>query len=165
MDSYQTTQCAKQLYPLLQQQLKLVEDFQHYLDEIKQAISVNQKERLQELLNQPAIELSSVEQCQLHQFQLLAEFGFEASAKGVQVCIDTCQNSDLSSLYSQLTEQLQQLQNALMINDLLIRKNQQRIRQSIRLLSGHDIKNASMTYSSSGNTSDSTLDHRSLARA
>jgi flagellar biosynthesis/type III secretory pathway chaperone len=165
MDSYQTTQCATRLYPLLEQQLKLVQAFQHYLDEIKQAISLNQTDRLQELLSTPSVELSAIEQCQLNQFQLLAEFGFEASVKGMQICIDSCQHNELSALYAHLTEQLQQLQNALMINDLLIRKNQQRIRQSIRLLSGHDIKNASMTYSSSGNTSDSTLDHRSLARA
>jgi flagellar biosynthesis/type III secretory pathway chaperone len=165
MQSQQSTQCARSLFPLLQQQLEQVSDFSSYLEEIKQAITHNDKDQLNQLLSATKLDVESIEQLQLKQLQIVAEYGFTQSAAGLDECVNACQLLPLSKLHSDLKQQLQHLQNALLVNDLLIRKNQQRVRQSIRLLSGHQAASNSMTYSSSGNTREDIPDSHSLARA
>lgn len=165
MQSHQSTQCARSLLPLLQQQLEQVNDFNNYLEQIKQAISHNDKDQLNQLLSATTLDVESIEQLQLKLQQTVAEYGFTLSTEGLDECVNACQLPQLSKLHSDLKQQLQNLQNALLVNDLLVRKNQQRVRQSIRLLSGHQAVSSSMTYSSSGNTSEDNPDSHSLARA
>lgn len=165
MLTHQSTQCAQLLSPLFQQLLKRVNDFTTYLDQIKQAIATNDKEQLDQLINNNSLDVTAIEQLQLEQQQVAANFGFSQSHEGVDSCVKTCDQTQLSELYNELRQQLETLQNSLMINGLLIKKNQQRVRQSIRLLSGHDPVNNNTTYTSSGNTHEETQDSHSLARA
>ena len=165
MNPHQSTQCAQLLSPLFQQMLEQISDFTKYLNQIKQTIADNDKEQLEVLLDNPRLDFASIEQLQLKQQQIVADFGFAQSHEGIDSCVKSCDQAPLSDLYNQLRQQLEQLQSALMINDLLIKKNQQRVRQSIRLLSGYAPVNNNMTYNSSGNTHEENLDSHSLARA
>ncbi len=165
MQSHQSTQCADLLFPLLQKQLEQVKDLTSYLEEIKQAITDNSKDILDQLLSGDGLDVQSIELLQLKQHEIVAEFGFSASAEGLDNCVNDCQISQLSALHSELKQQLKNLQNALLINDLLVKKNQQRVRQSIRLLSGHEPDSSSITYSSKGNTNEDNPSGHSLARA
>jgi flagellar biosynthesis/type III secretory pathway chaperone len=165
MQPHQSTQCAHLLFPLLQKQLEQVKDFTSYLEEIKQAITHNNKDKLEQLLSGNGLDVKSIELLQLKQQDIVAEFGFTASAEGLDNCVNDCQLTQLSELHSELKQQLKNLQNSLLINDLLIKKNQQRVRQSIRLLSGHEPASSSITYSSKGNTSEDMPSGHSLARA
>jgi flagellar biosynthesis/type III secretory pathway chaperone len=165
MHSHQTTQCARLLTPLLQLQLEQVNGFLAYLEAIKQAITQNDKEQLNQLLNNTAPDVKNIEVLQLKLQQTVTDFGYTLTAEGLDECVNDCQQPQLNKLHNDLKQQLKNLQNSLMINDLLVKKNQQRIRQSIRLLSGHQPENSSMTYSSSGNTSEDNSDRHSLARA
>ncbi len=165
MQPHQSTQCARLLLPLLQKQLEQVKDFTAYLEEIKQAITHNDKDTLNQLLSGNGLDVNSIELLQLRQQEIVVEYGFTPSTEGLDECINECQQAQLSKLHSELKQQLQNLQNSLLINDLLVKKNQQRVRQSIRLLSGHQQDSSSMTYSSNGNTSEDNPSSHSLARA
>lgn len=165
MQQYQSTQCAQSLIPLLQQQLDQVNLVTTYLEAIKQAITQNNKDELNQLLSSTTLDVEKIEMLQLKQQQIIAEFGFSSSSEGMESCVMACQQPQLTSLYRELNLQLKGLQNSLLINDLLVKKNQQRIRQSIRLLSGHQPANGSVTYSSKGNTTEDTPASHSLARA
>ncbi len=57
------------------------------------------------------------------------------------------------------------MQKSLLVNDLLIKKNQHRVRQCIRILSGHSNANADMTYNAQGDNRHLSGDQRMLARA
>ena len=161
----QSTQCAQLLSPLFQQMQEQISDFTKYLNQIKQTVAENDKEQLEVLLNNPRLDFAGIEQLQLKQQQIAADFGFAHSHEGVDNCVKSCDQEPLSDVYNRLKQQLKKLQSALMINDLLIKKNQQRIRQSIRLLSGYSPVNNNMTYNSSGNTHEENLDSHSLAKA
>jgi flagellar biosynthesis/type III secretory pathway chaperone len=165
MQPHQSTQCARLLLPLLQQQLEQIKDITTYLEEIKQAITQNDKDKLDLLLGGNGLDINSIEQIQLKQQEIVADYGFSASAEGLDDCVNSCQQAQLTELHKELKQQLKNLQNSLLINDLLVKKNQQRVRQSIRLLSGHQHDSSSMTYSSNGNTSEDTPSRHSLARA
>jgi flagellar biosynthesis/type III secretory pathway chaperone len=165
MQSHQSTQCSRSLLPLLKQQLLQVIDFSAFLEEIKQAITHNDREKLDLLLNGTPLDVESIDILQLKLLQTIGEYGFTQSTEGLDECINACAEPQLSELYSELKQQLHSLQNSLLINDLLVKKNQQRVRHSIRLLSGHEAAASPMTYSSNGNTNEDNSDRHSLARA
>ena len=165
MQPHQSTQCIQLLYPLVQQLSEQLDGFIHHLDQVKQAIASNQKDQLDQLVGHTEQDLATIEQLQLKQQQTVASFGFEQSPEGVNHCVKACSQPQLSERFDHLKEQLVTLQNALMINDLLIRKNQQRVRQSIRLLSGHAPATQNTTYTRKGDTQQDANDSHSLARA
>lgn len=165
MDLNQSTQCSRQLYPLLQQQLDQVGQYLSYLEQIKLSIAHNDNNQLNQLLTQSTPLIAAIEHTQITQQQLLQASGFDSTTQGLEACISACQQDQLSALNQQLKQQVKELQKSLMINELLIKKNQHRIRQSIRILSGHTSDPvAGSVYSSNGNTHDATMESHTLAR-
>ena len=164
MTSDQIPQAARQLMQLMQKQLQLIDGYIEYLDEIKHSVSENNIERLNQLLVDKSPNLHLIEQIQQQQGSLLSNQGFSNSHQGLEDFIDTSHLAALKELKTRLNERLQKLEKSLLVNDLLIRKNQSRVRQSIRLLSGHDQANRTATYSRDGNTDEDSDNQRTLAQ-
>jgi len=158
-------QCALELQPILQQQLEHISQYLDYLDSIKQAITQSDSDTLDQLLEDNPKALSLIEKNRQQQSALLLKYHYESTDEGLQRCLQALQNPALSKLKSSLDEHLKQLEKSLLINDLLIRKNQHRVRQSIQILTGHGVSHPSATYSRQGNSEQSEKDKRSLALA
>ena len=108
--------------------------------------------------------LEAIEQLKIQQAELIRQYGYDQSEHGLQELVKQCDQSQvLAGLKQELLEKLNHLQKALLVNDLLIRKNQDRVRQSIRILSGHQPATQSNTYSAQG-ISSAQDDKRSLAQ-
>ena len=153
MHSTQQQQCFRQLQINLQQQSQLISAYIDYLAAIKQQVADNETETLNHLLSENQSHVDAIENNQRQQVQLLQQFAFEPTAQGLACCIEACdQQQQLAALRKTLQQQLEELEKSLLINDLLIRKNQQRVRQSIRILSGHSGTEVNTTYSRQGDT-------------
>ncbi len=152
---------------LLEIQIRQVNAYRNYLGQIKQAISSNDQSALEQLLNKVPEEASEIEQTRLQQVQLLQAAGFDESAQGLETFLEHCpQNEDMQKLAGQLNRELKKLQHALFVNSLLLQKSQQRVTQSIRILSGHSPDSSPASYTKSGNTERAGSDNRrSLAQA
>ncbi len=165
MDHQLQSQCFLQLRSLLLQQTDHISSYIDFLQLIRNTIAQNQSEALSQLLLENSSKMEAIEKLQIQQAELIRKFGFHTSEHGLQDMIDQCDKQDkLAQLKQDLTEKLEHLQKALLVNDLLIRKNQDRVRQSIRILSGHQANSATNTYSPQG-MSASHQDKRSLAQA
>lgn len=164
MTSDQIPQAARQLMQLMKKQLQLIDGYIEYLDDIKQSVSGNSIERLNHLLADKSPNLHLIEQIQQQQGSLLSNQGFSNSPQGLQDFIDASHQPALKELKAHLSERLEKLEKSLLVNDLLIRKNQARVRQSIRLLSGHEQANSTATYSRDGNTDEDADTQRTLAQ-
>ena len=160
-----TTQTAidTRLAELMRQQHEQAEALIDYLKQVREAIASNAISRLQDLLDGGSTSLPRLESLQQQQSALLQPLGFADGAQGLHDYLQTRDSKALREQGEGLARQLELLRNALLINDLLIRKNQHRIRQSIRLLSGRDQASNRPTYSRNGIREDNDLEPRSLA--
>ena len=92
--------------------------------------------------------------------------GYEISKDGLNSCIKDCHNSArLEELNEQLNDKLAELKNVLTVNALLVKKGQHRVKQSIRILSGHNLSNAVSSYSRQGSIDSPEESKHSLAQA
>ena len=153
MNSNSSTQLSTQLLGIMQKQLDLVANYNEYLNQIKMTITQGDAEELNQLIFQPPVDIRQIEEHRLQQAQLLSHHGYEADEKGLQDCVKECDQPALKKLHTSLIDQIRRLEKGLLINDLLIRKNQHRIRQTLQILSGHGISDKAVTYSREGNTS------------
>ena len=159
-------QCFQQCHGLLSKQAEQISHYIEYLDAIKDAIAKNLITELDELLASNTSRIAPIEQLQQQQSQFLIAQGFSDDEQGLKDCIRACdQERQLEQLGQALTEQLNRLQQSLLINNLLIQKNQQRVRQSIRILSGHGPSQQPATYSRLGQKSSDLEALHSLAKA
>lgn len=165
MNMHQKNSCSSQLFQVMQKQTELITDYLEYLDKIKQAISQSDPEALNNLLTVNKLDTEHIENAQNQQTELLIQYGFESTENGLSHCIKECQQAELTQMHQTLTAHLKELEKSLLINELLIRKNQDRIRQSIRILSGHGVSQNSGTYSREGNKDNNEDNKRSIALA
>lgn len=156
---------TKQLDTLFTRQLAHVDAFIDYLDQIKQAIATNDTDTLNRLVTSAPGDFELIEALQQQQNKLLIDNGYSANDAGLNQCLKDCKQPHLITQHSELTEKLAKLQNALLVNELIVEKNQQRVRQSIRILTGHGGEKNTTTYSQQGDTIDSKAQGRSLAKA
>ena len=164
LDLQQQSQCFHQLRSLLVQQTDHISGYIDFLQLIRNSIAQNQADTLERLLMENPARLEAMEQLKIQQAELIRQYGFDRSEHGLQDMIELCDQSQiLAGLKQELVEKLNHLQKALLVNDLLIRKNQDRVRQSIRILSGHQPATQSNTYSAQG-ISSAEDDKRSLAQ-
>lgn len=152
-------------HSLLQRQLEQVQALTDYLDAIREAVSSNRIDSLQQMLEQGCPAFASLDAEQRALNSLLMDCGFGEGAQALHRCIQAAASTRLEELADVLTLSLDKLHKSLLINDLLIRKNQHRVRQSIRLISGRATDTQRATYSRNGLTKDVDLDQRSLATA
>lgn len=166
MHPQSSQQCFHQLQSLLSRQVDQVNGYIDYLETIKDLIANNEVAQLDEHLASNNSRVEPIEQLQQQQSQLLIAQGFLPDDQGLQACIDAHdQSQQLNQLAETLTAQLGHLQKSLLINNLLIQKNQQRVRQSIRILSGHEASQQPETYSRKGIKSSDSGSLHSLAKA
>ena len=148
-------------------QTKLVESFIQHLEAIKESVTSNNLEQLNNLITQTPDFFKNLETIQSQLVATLSVNGFNDIQNGLQSFIQ--RHDDVSqhlfNLKTTLNKNIEVLEKTLLVNDLLIRKNQQRIKQSIRILSGHETSQSPGTYSSKGNTSQNTDGQHTLARA
>lgn len=153
MNPNSSNQLSTHLFDIMQKQLHLVSKYNDYLSEIKQAISEGDAEQLDKLVTQQPIDIRQIESNRQQQSQLLAQHGWDESHQGLQDYLQEHGPASLKDLQQSLVEEIKQLEKALLINDLLIRKNQHRVRQTLQILSGHAVSDHAVTYSREGNTS------------
>ncbi len=165
MDTTTQIECTGKITGLFQQQSETVVGYIAYLDSIKEVITKNDAQQLTHLLENNPINLSTIEACREKCFQLVKQQGFEASEQGLSEYIQAFSDARLTDAKAELDKQLKGLEKSLLINDVLIQKNQQRIRQSIKILSGRTSSADGSTYSREGNKDQADSNPRSLARA
>ncbi len=166
MNELQRVQCSQQIDQILTLQIAQVSSYINYLSDIKSAISANNTQQLNELLEQQQLNPELIEKTQQQQIQTLTEFGYELNDEGLTSCIQDCVNaSQLTSQKNILTEKLKELEKSLLINALIVQKNQHRVKQSIRLLSGHKLSNNASSYSKQGSIESHDDSGHSLAEA
>lgn len=166
MNQLQRSQCGPQMSQLLALQISQVTDYIDYLSNIKRAITDNDTDQLDNLLQQPISNPEIIEQSQAQQKKILTYFGYEANEKGLSYCIQDCENApQLQQQADSLKEKLKTLEKSLLVSSLLVRKNQDRVQQSIRILSGHHQSSTPATYSRQGNAYNSIDSKHSLAQA
>ena len=164
LNLHQQSQCFHQLRSLLVQQADHISGYIDFLQLIRNSIAQNQAETLDRLLMENPSRLEAIEQLKIQQAELIRQYGYDQSEHGLQELVEQCDQSQvLAGLQQELLEKLSHLQQSLLVNDLLIRKNQDRVRQSIRILSGHQPATQSNTYSAQG-ISSAQDDKRSLAQ-
>ncbi len=154
----------QQMAALMRQQLSYLHRYIEYLDQIKRSISSNDNEQLQKLVKNPPLDASDIEHNQQQQSSLLKLAGFTLDGLDTFI-LKQGDHSELAELRQQVKKQLNRLEQSLLINNLLLQKNQQRVKQSIRLLSGRDIAAAPASYSRSGSVEPNGNNGRVLAQA
>lgn len=157
-------QSSTPLFQVMQQQLTLIQDYCAHLERIKQAITQNEIDSLSQLLLQSELDIKKLQQSQQQLALTLQDLGFKDTQSDLTQAVEAYHDNDLSKLHQALSDALKQFENTLLINDLLIRKNQQRVRQSIRILSGHNSNGSPDVYSRKGNK-ESNDEQRSIAMA
>ncbi|MCP4076066.1 MAG: flagellar protein FlgN [Gammaproteobacteria bacterium] len=166
MNEHQRVQCSQQIDQILTLQISQVSSYIDYLSDIKSAISSNNTQQLNELLEKQQLNPELIEKTQQQQIQTLTEFGYDLNDEGLTSCIQDCDNtSKLTSQKNTLTEKLKELEKSLLINALIVQKNQHRVKQSIRLLSGHKLSNSVSSYSKQGGIESHEDSGHSLAEA
>jgi len=166
MNEHQRAQCSQQIDQILTLQISQVSRYIDYLSNIKSAVSTNNTQQLNELLEQQQLNPEIIEKTQQQQIQTLTEFGYDLNDEGLTSCIEDCVNpSQLISQKNVLTEKLKELEKSLLINALIVQKNQHRVKQSIRLLSGHKLSNNASSYSKQGSIESHDDSGHSLAEA
>lgn len=145
-------QCRHRLGELLQAQNDRITRANEYLMEIKNAIADNELDKLEQSLANPDLAIEDIEKLEQQRYQLLASFGFEQDADGLEKCIDWCDNEhkQLSGLNRQLVESLLDLRHSIQLNSLLVTKGQERVRRSIGILTGAGTSTTCKTYSNKG---------------
>ncbi len=144
---------ATRLIECMNEQLVLIKAYINYLNDIKQTIISNDPHALNDLLLQNQPHIDQIEGIQAKQSAILLSFGVSNDENGINTCIkSSIQHERLSIIKETLHQQLSKLEKALLVNDLLVRKNQDRIKHSIRILSGHQSAPKQNTYSRMGST-------------
>lgn len=165
MNRQQQILCFQQLQQFLRHQCDLISEYIDYLYNIKDTIAENQTDQLEQMLSLNVSKIEPIEQVQKQQSQLLENYGFSHNDDGLESCIQTCdQQHQLTTLKQTLNHKLKQLEKSLLTNELLIRKNQDRVNQSIRILSGHNASQDDATYCRQGNKTSITSDRHSIAQ-
>jgi flagellar biosynthesis/type III secretory pathway chaperone len=161
-----STERSHQLQQILSLQKQQVSEYIEYLNEIKSCVTLNDTARLTDLVDEPVLTPELIQSSQQQQANLLTEHGYDSSPRGLEQFIQDSDRADeLASLKKSLDDKLRELEKSLFINAYLVRKNQQRVKQSISILTGHQQTNPSTTYSREGNTQNIDLSRRSLAEA
>lgn len=152
---------------LLNRQITSCTKYLEYLEQVKQVMSDNNIDQLQKLIGNNDNLLKTVESTRQQQMEFLSTHGYEASATGLSTCIrdHAGTSSKLLELDKQLTELLKNLQSKIQLNDRIIRISQQRVKQAIRILSGHGVNTNSSVYSSQGSESSTDENSRTIAIA
>lgn len=152
---------------LLNRQIESCTKYLEYLEQIKQVMSDNNIDQLQKLIGSNDPLLQSVESTRQQQMQFLSTHGYEASASGLHACIKdhAGASSALLAQDRQLTDLLKKLQSKIQLNDRIIRSSQRRVKQAIRVLSGHGVNTNSSVYSSEGSESSTDEKSRTIAIA
>ena len=130
--------CRTRLRDLLEAHVGLIADANRYLGQIKSAIAQNDVEVLRHNLTTPDASIAAIEQLEPERRQLLVEFGFSGDCAGLEACVNWCDDESrhLGDLFSRLVGELEELQRAIQVNNLLINKGKDRIRRSIGILTG-----------------------------
>ena len=156
-----------QIAALLNQKTQQVTDFKHHLDDIKTAITSNDLDKLNGLISQTTDYFGALNTSQTQLLAFLNENGDHEPHNALQHFIEQHDDKQqqLHHMNESLKEQIDSLEKALLVNDLLIRKNQHRVKQSIRILSGHEQTKKPSTYSSTGATNQQNDTKNTLAHA
>ncbi|MBC8212421.1 MAG: flagellar export chaperone FlgN [Gammaproteobacteria bacterium] len=161
-----STSCRQQLLQIMTLQQQQVIAYLDYLESIKHCVLESDTHSLDKILQQTSLGPELIEQTQQQQATLLSAHGYPGNQSGLDSCIQDCVNpQELISLKSQLDERLRELEKSLFVNAYLVRKNQDRVKQSIYILTGHQQPDRSITYSRHGSSENSELSSRSLAEA
>ena len=162
---HHATQNMTSVAALIETQLQLIDGYQQHLEAIKLAIAHNDNDGLDRLVENNAALFAPLEQGLRQILHAMPAFGFAASHDGLNQFAAANPEPRLKRLKAALDDKLEGLQQSLLVNDLLIRKNQHRVRQCIRILSGHGSANADTTYNRQGDNQELSNDQRMLARA
>ena len=166
MNEHERVLCGQQLERNLTLQIDQVSSYTDYLAGIKRAISKNDIQKLDDLLKNQQLNPEIIEQTQQQQAKILSQYGFEISNKGLSSCNEGCHNTtQLQALNGSLNNKLKELEKALMVNALLVKKGQHRVKQSIRILSGHNLTSSASSYTRQGSINDHEESKHSLAQA
>lgn len=153
-----SNQCRERLTALLEAQNTSIASANEYLLAVKQAIADNELEKLQQSLSDPRLAVDDIEQLEQQRYQILSTYGFSENSDGFAKCVAWCDNEQeqVAALYQQLIQNLVQLQHSIQINSLLVTRGQDRVRRSLRVLTGLGPAGGCKTYSSNGQTLSSS---------
>ncbi|MFT5502426.1 MAG: hypothetical protein ACI845_001550 [Gammaproteobacteria bacterium] len=158
------TQCRIALKGLLFDQIQDIGVLVVYFDSLKASIVENNITELNRLLEQNQASELEMDGLTAKRKAILDQFKFDDDRNGFESAINWCdQDSDLARQYQLYSIQLSSLQRAIQVNRLLTIKGQEKIRQSLLLLSGNQQKPVS-TYASDGHSQFNDLPGH-LARA
>ena len=153
--------CHDELSHLFETQTSELQASSSCLSEIKNAVAENDVDALNSLVAHQRLPIKEIENLRVQQHQLMSSYNFESNNAGLESCIDWCDRQDkLFRQYQAFKDAMLVLQHSLQISDMLVSKSQNRIRQSLHLLTGQTVN--ARTYSSTGESQDST-DGRSIA--
>ena len=166
MNEHDRVQCGKQIEQSFTLQIDQVSSYIHYLTAIKTAISKNDTQKLNDLLQNQPLNPELIEQTQKQQANILTQYGYEICKQGLNACVQDCHNPDqLQAQNNSLNDKLNELEKALIVNSLVVKKGQHRVKQSIRILSGHNLSNSASSYTRRGSIDDHEESKHSLAQA
>jgi flagellar biosynthesis/type III secretory pathway chaperone len=164
MNTDAKTKCRSAIKGLLLEQIRDIGELIVYFDSLKASIVENNITKLDLLLGQNLAPELQMDILTTKRKDILNQFEFDDDRNGIESAIKWCdQNSDLARQYQLYTIQLSSLQRAIQVNRLLTIKGQEKIRQSLLLLSGNQQKPVS-TYASDGHSQFNDLPGR-LAQA
>ncbi len=152
---------ARRLQQLFEQLEGRAGDYLDFLQQIHAAIRDNDAARLEQLLPHDAALQQAIDKPLQQREQLLQEAGVESIG---DLLDQLGRPQELLQARDRVEQQLEELRRQLMSNDLLLRKSQQRLRQTIGILAGHFDQPQASAYSKDGALS-SASPQRSLARA
>lgn len=143
---------------LLIKQTEAITKASDYLKSIKESIESNDLESLKHLIQHNDIPLTQIEEHEKSRFNLIHQYGFDNTAKGITQYIDTFDDdiNSLRNLQTRLNESMSELQTATQVSDLLVTKNKQRVKQALSILTGTSLIK-DHTYSASGNKKADSL--------
>jgi flagellar biosynthesis/type III secretory pathway chaperone len=146
--------CREQLTLLLGTHIERIGRANDYLAEIRTAIAENRLEALQESLSHPDFSVEDIEHLEQQRHRLLSGHGFNQDSEGFEKCVAWCDDAakNVTLLYRQLIESLLKLQHSLQVNSLLVSRGHDRVRRSLRILTGQSTSGHHKTYSSKGKT-------------
>jgi hypothetical protein len=163
MNKISPQQCHEELTQLFDTQTSELQAINSYLTKIKYAVAENDVEALNNLITEQRLPIKEIEILQEKQHQLMSRYNFKSNNTGLDKCIAWCDRQDkLLDRYQIFKQEMETLQHSLQISDMLVSKGQNRIRQSLHLLTGQTVN--TRTYTSSGQSQEST-DGRSIAHA
>ena len=148
-------QCQVELSHLFETQTSELQAINSYLTKIKNAVAENDVEALNNLIEEQRLPIKEIEILQEKQHQLMSKYNFESNNTGLEKCIAWCDRQDkLYDQYQIFKQETELLRHSLQISDMLVSKGQNRIRQSLHLLTGQTVN--TRTYTSSGQSQEST---------